>query len=263
MPQQPATQLRLGIVREHFGEGLDSEVAAAVQEAVQVFRSHGAQVREISLPHSRYAIATYYILAPSEASSNLARYDGVHYGYRTDEPSMQAELNEQRKQFQAAGQTAALDDLDAPLVRMYRQTRAEAFGAEVKRRIMLGTYALSAGYYDAYYLKAQKVRRLIRQDYDSAFGEVDMIVGPTTPTPAFPLGAMIDDPLSMYLQDLYTVSANLAGLCAISIPCGFSRSGLPIGLQLHAPAFQEERLLQAACLFQRHTDWHQRRADLC
>ena len=176
---------------------------------------------------------------------------------------MQAELNEQRKQYQAAGQTAAFDDLDTPLVRMYRRTRAEAFGAEVKRRIMLGTYALSAGYYDAYYLKAQKVRRLIRQDYDSAFGQVDMIVGPTTPTPAFPLGAMIDDPLSMYLQDLYTVSANLAGLCAISIPCGFTRSGLPIGLQLHAPAFQEERLLQAAYLFQRDTDWHQRRADLC
>ena len=128
---------------------------------------------------------------------------------------------------------------------------------------MLGTYALSAGYYDAYYLKAQKVRRLIRQDFDSAFGEVDMIIGPTTPTPAFRLGDMIDDPLSMYLQDLYTVSANLAGLCAISIPCGFTRAGLPIGLQLHAPAFQEEQLLQAACLFQRDTDWHQRRADLC
>jgi aspartyl-tRNA(Asn)/glutamyl-tRNA(Gln) amidotransferase subunit A len=260
--RQPLAGLRLGLVREHFGDGLDAEVEAAVREAVRAYQSLGATVHDVSLPNSKYAVAVYYIIAPCEASSNLARYDGVHYGYRTDQRQMQAELDAERAKLQAAKNTAALEDLDNPLVRMYRRTRAEGFGAEVKRRIMLGTYALSAGYYDAYYLKALKVRRLIREDFDRAFGQVDLIVGPVTPTPAFRLGERIDDPLSMYLYDLYTVSTNLAGIAGISIPCGFGTGGLPIGLQLQAPPFEEERLLRAAHMFQGATDWHTRRPGL-
>ncbi len=243
----------LGVVRDHFGPGLDPEIAAAVEEVLRVFQSCGGTVREVELPHSQYGIATYYVIAPCEASSNLARYDGVHYGYRTDEESMLRELQQQRSQ------SATPDDIDSALVRMYRQTRAEGFGAEVKRRIMLGTYALSAGYYDAYYLKALKVRRLIRNDFDAAFQQVDMLIGPTTPSPAFRTGEKVDDPLSMYLEDLYTVTANLAGIAGLSMPCGFTRSGLPIGVQLLAPAFQESRLLHAAHHYQLHTDWHTRK----
>jgi aspartyl-tRNA(Asn)/glutamyl-tRNA(Gln) amidotransferase subunit A len=260
--RQPLEGLRIGLVREHFGQGLDSEVEAAVREAVRVYQSLGATVREVSLPHSRYAVATYYIIAPCEASSNLARYDGVHFGYRTDERAMAAELESQRKNLQAAGDEAALADLDNALIRMYRRTRAEGFGPEVKRRIMLGTYALSAGYYDAYYLKALKVRRLIRQDYDRAFDKVDLIAGPVAPTPAFKIGDKIDDPLAMYLFDLYTVSTNLAGIGGISIPCGFSSEGLPIGLHLQAPPFEEERLLRGAHIFQQATEWHRRKPSL-
>jgi aspartyl-tRNA(Asn)/glutamyl-tRNA(Gln) amidotransferase subunit A len=259
---RPLEHMTIGLVKEHFGEGLDGEVAKAVNDAIQVYESIGAKVVDVSLPHGKYAIATYYVIAPSEASSNLARYDGAHYGYRTDENAMMAELSDQRRQCEAAGDHAAVDDLDSPLVRMYRRTRAEGFGAEVKRRIMLGTYALSAGYYDAYYLKALKVRRLIRNDYDEAFKGVDVIAGPVTPAPAFKIGEKVDDPLSMYLGDLFTVSANLAGIPAISIPCGFSSSGLPIGLQLQAPALEEERLLRAAHMFQLATDWHTRRPEL-
>ncbi|MDA1051025.1 MAG: Asp-tRNA(Asn)/Glu-tRNA(Gln) amidotransferase subunit GatA [Planctomycetota bacterium] len=257
--REPLAGLRLGVAREHFGDGLDREVDAAVREAIKVFESQGASVHEISLPHSKYAIATYYIIAPCEASSNLARYDGVHYGYRTDEKEMLAELAEERKALEAAGDRARLDALDSSLVRMYRETRSEGFGAEVKRRVMLGSYALSAGYYDAYYVKALKVRRLIREDYDAAFKDVDLIIGPTTATAAFKLGEMNEDPLTMYLQDLYTVSANLAGIAAISVPCGITGSGLPIGLQLQAAPFEEEKLLRAAHMFQRATDWHTRR----
>lgn len=260
--RQPLDGLKLGVVREHFGDGLDTQVQAAVDEAIQVYRSLGATVQDVSLPHSRYAIATYYIIAPSEASSNLARYDGVHYGYRTDEKAMLAELEEERKRLEAAGDQVGLDQLDSPLIRMYRKTRSEGFGAEVKRRIMLGTYALSAGYYDAYYLKALKVRRLIRNDYDAAFREVDLLIGPVTPTAAFGIGEKMDDPLSMYLGDLYTVSANLAGVGGISVPCGLTADGLPIGLQLQAPAMAEDRLLRAARMFQQATDWHQRRPHL-
>jgi aspartyl-tRNA(Asn)/glutamyl-tRNA(Gln) amidotransferase subunit A len=172
------------------------------------------------------------------------------------------ELEAERKLLEAAGDQQALDNLESPLVRMYRKTRAEGFGPEVKRRIMLGTYALSAGYYDAYYLKALKVRRLIRNDYDEAFKDVDLIVGPVTPTPAYEIGANADDPLAIYLGDLYTVSANLAGIGGISIPCGLTRSGLPIGLQLQAPPLEEERLLRAAHMFQSATDWHQQRPAL-
>jgi len=260
--RQPLEGLRIGLVREHFGEGLDPEVEAAVREAVRVYESLGAVVRELSMPHGKYAVATYYLIAPSEASSNLARYDGVHYGYRTDEKEMLAELEADRKRFREAGDEAALGDLDSPLVRMFRRTRAEGFGAEVKRRIMLGTYALSAGYYDAYYLKALKVRRLIRRDFDRAFGEVDLIAGPVAPTPAYKIGEKVDDPLSMYLFDLYTASTNLAGIAGISIPCGQSTEGLPIGLQLQAPPFEEERLLRGAHMFQAATDWHTRRPSL-
>ena len=259
---QPLDGLTVGVVREHFGEGLDGEVESAVREAVRVYQSLGAKIREISLPHSRYAIATYYIIAPCEASSNLARYDGVHYGYRTDESAMLAEWNAERRQLEAQGDQRGLDNLDSTLVRMYRRSRSEGFGAEVKRRIMLGTYALSAGYYDAYYLKALRVRRLIRNDFDEAFRQVDVIAGPVAPTAAYRIGEKIDDPLAMYLGDLYTVSANLAGLPGISIPCGFTRGGLPIGLQLQGPPMQEERLLRAASMFQQATDWHTRKPPL-
>ncbi len=237
--ERPLEGLRLGVVREHFAEGLDPEVETAARDAIQVYESLGATVKEISLPHSKYAVATYYVIAPSEASSNLARYDGVHYGHRTTQKPA--------------------EPTDNALVDMYCQSRAEGFGHEVKRRIMLGAYALSAGYYDAYYLKALKVRRLIRQDFDNAFEDVDLIAGPVTAEPAFKLGQLADDPLSMYLVDLYTVSANLAGLPGISLPCGYSKLGLPIGLQLQAPPLAEETLLRGAHMYQQATNWHTRR----
>src|SRR6185295_8041597 len=216
---QPVSGLRLGVPREYFGEGLAPEVASAVRAAIEKLRGIGCELREISLPNSPHAIATYYLVATAEASSNLARYDGVRYGQRA-----------------AATQ----------LLEMYERTRAEGFGAEVKRRIMLGTYALSAGYYDAYYLKAQKVRALIRRDFDQAFASVDAVVSPTSPTTAFRLGEKMDDPLAMYLNDVYTVPANLAGLPGISVPCGFDAGGLPIGLQLIGRPFDEETLLRLA-----------------
>jgi aspartyl-tRNA(Asn)/glutamyl-tRNA(Gln) amidotransferase subunit A len=252
----PLTGLKVGWVREHFGPGLDGEVEAAVRQALDVYKSLGASVNEVSLPHARYAVATYYVIAASEASSNLARYDGVHFGYRTNEKEMLAELAAERKRLESSSDRAGLDSLDSALVRMYRRTRAEGFGAEVKRRIMLGTYALSAGYYDAYYLKALKVRRLIRQDFDRAFQQVDLIAGPITAAPAFKIGEMVDDPLAMYLVDLYTVSANLAGIPGLCLPCGRSKNGLPIGLQLQAPALEEERLLRGTRMYEQATDWH-------
>jgi aspartyl-tRNA(Asn)/glutamyl-tRNA(Gln) amidotransferase subunit A len=260
--RQPLEHLRIGLVPEHFAEGLDPQVEAAVREAIRVYQSLGATVKEVALPHGKYAVATYYIIAPCEASSNLARYDAAHYGHRTDLKQMTAELEVERKRRAEAGDQQGLDDLDNPLVRMYRRSRAEAFGPEVKRRIMLGTYALSAGYYEAYYKKALKVRRLIREDFDRAFGQVDLIAGPVTPTPAYRIGEKVDDPLSMYLFDLYTVSTNLAGIAGISIPCGFSSDGLPIGLHLQAPPFEEEHLLRAAQMFQQATDWHRRKPTL-
>ncbi|HEX4414999.1 MAG TPA: Asp-tRNA(Asn)/Glu-tRNA(Gln) amidotransferase subunit GatA [Lacipirellulaceae bacterium] len=259
---KPLANLRIGWVREHFGEGLDQEVESAVRSALEVYKSLGATLHEISLPHSKYAVATYYVIAPSEASSNLARYDGVHFGYRTDEKEMLAELAADRKRLETAGDKAGLAHLDSALVRMYRRTRAEGFGPEVKRRIMLGTYALSAGYYDAYYVKALKVRRLIRKDFDDAFGKVDLIAGPITPSPAFKIGQMSGDPLAMYLVDIYTVSANLAGIPGLCLPCGRSNGGLPIGLQLQAPALEEERLLRGARMFEQATDWRKERAKL-
>lgn len=259
---QPLAGLKVGWVREHFGQGLNAEVEAAVRAALETYKSLGATLHEVSLPHSKYAVATYYVIAPSEASSNLARYDGVHFGYRTNEKEMLAELADERKKLQSAGDQNAVGNLDTALVRMYRRTRAEGFGPEVKRRIMLGTYALSAGYYDAYYLKALKVRRLIRQDFDCAFEKVDVIAGPITAEPAFRLGEMADDPLAMYLVDLYTVSANLAGIPGLCLPCGQSKAGLPIGLQLQGPALAEERLLRAARMYEQATHWYKQHPAL-
>ncbi len=256
---QPLQGLKLGIAREYFVAGLDGEVESAVRGAIKAYESLGATVKDVSMPNTKYGIATYYIIAPSEASSNLARYDGVHYGYRTEEKQMLAELAAEQKQYETEKNQKKLSDLDTPLIRLYRKTRAEGFGSEVKRRIMLGTYTLSAGYYDAYYLKALKVRRLIRGDYDKAFEEVDFVVGPTTPSPPFKIGEKSGDPLAMYLEDLYTVTANLAGIGGISIPCGFTKSGLPIGLQMQCRAFDEDRLLRAAAMYQKATDWHTKR----
>ena len=253
---QPLEGLRVGWIPEQFRSGLDPEIEAAIREAIAVYRSLGATIEEVSLPHAGYGIATYYIIAPCEASGNLARYDGVHYGYRTDEQSMLDELREEERA------AADKNDVDSPLVRMYRKTRSEGFGSEVKRRIMLGTYALSKGFYDAYYLKALKVRRLIRDDYNQAFQKVDVLLGPVTASPAFRFGDKTNDPLAMYLEDLYTVTANLAGIAGISIPCGFTGNTLPIGMQLHAPAFQEETLLRASYMYQSATDWHTRRPEL-
>lgn len=260
--KQPLDGLRIGVVKEHFAEGLDSDIESAVRKALADYESLGATLVELSLPHSKYGVAAYYVIAPSEASSNLARYDGIHYGYRTEQTEMLAELTAERKRLEEQGETEKLDDLDTALIRTYRKTRAEGFGPEVKRRIMLGTYALSAGYYDAYYLKAQKVRRLIQQDFDQAWEQVDVIAGPVTPTAAFPLGSLIDDPLAMYLVDLYTVGANLAGIPGISLPCGHTEAGLPIGLQLQAPPLEESRLLRAARMYEQATDHHRRRPKL-
>jgi aspartyl-tRNA(Asn)/glutamyl-tRNA(Gln) amidotransferase subunit A len=235
--------LRIGVVREFFGEGLDPEVAAAVQEAVKVYEKSGAGIKEVSLPHSSHGIPAYYIVAPAECSSNLARYDGTTYGHRAEDSSPKYPGEE---------------DI-APLVRMMMVSRAEGFGPEVKRRIMLGTFALSAGYADQYYNKALQVRRKIRGDFDAAFREVDVLIGPTSPTSAFKLGEKTADPLAMYLSDIYTITANLAGIPGLSIPCGLTRDNLPIGLQLLAAPFAEETLLRTARVFERQTDWHTRR----
>jgi len=227
---QPLKGLRIGIADEYFSHGLDGEVEQRVRDALLAFESAGATVHSIGLPHSKYAVAAYYLIACSEASSNLARFDGIHYGHRAEKFSDLADL--------------------------YCQSRGEGFGAEVKRRIMLGTYALSAGYYDAYYLKALKVRRRIADDFAAAFKMVDVIAGPVAPTPAFRLGEKLNDPLAMYLGDIYTISTNLAGLPGISVPCGLTAGRLPVGLQLQAPALNEARLLQVAYQFQQLTAWH-------
>jgi aspartyl-tRNA(Asn)/glutamyl-tRNA(Gln) amidotransferase subunit A len=219
-----------------FGEGINADVDSSVRAAIDVYRSLGAEVSEVSLPHTKYAVATYYLIACSEASSNLARYDGVHYGLRAE-------------QFEN-------------MIDMYAASRAEGFGAEVKRRIMLGVFALSEGYSDQYYLKALKVRRLIRNDFDAALQNVDVLAGPTCPTPAFKIGELVDDPLQMYLSDICTLSANLAGIPGVSVPAGFSSDGLPIGLQLLAGPFEEEKLLRAARMFERETDWHTKRPTI-
>jgi aspartyl-tRNA(Asn)/glutamyl-tRNA(Gln) amidotransferase subunit A len=242
----PPNPLRVGFVPEFLGAGLDPEVEAAIREAVRVYETAGATIKEVSLPHSKYGIPAYYLVAPAECSSNLARYDGTIYGHRAED---------------FAAKFPGEKDIH-PLVLMMMASRAEGFGAEVKRRIMLGTFALSAGYADQYYNQALKARRLIRNDFDAAFQEVDVLLGPTSPTPAFRLGEKMADPLAMYLSDIYTITANLAGIPGLSIPCGLTRSGLPIGLQLLAPAFAEETLLRTARVFERATDWHTRRPEL-
>jgi aspartyl-tRNA(Asn)/glutamyl-tRNA(Gln) amidotransferase subunit A len=221
--------VRIGIPAEFWGEGLNPQVEATVKAAVEQLERLGAELREVELPHTKYALAAYYIIAPAEASANLARYDGMKYGYRSPD---------------------AANSVEAML-----ETRDYGFGPEVKRRIMLGTYALSAGYYDAYYKKAQQVRTLVAEDYRKAFESVDVIAGPTTPTVAFPVGEKIDDPLAMYLNDVYTVPANLAGLPGVSIPCGFV-DGLPAGLQILGKHFDEGTVLRTAHAYQTATDWH-------
>jgi aspartyl-tRNA(Asn)/glutamyl-tRNA(Gln) amidotransferase subunit A len=227
---------KLGIPKEYFGEGLDREVGAAVQAAIDEYRKMGCEVREVSLPHTKYAVGAYYIIATAECSSNLARYDGVRYGHRSKD---------------------AKDALD-----LYFKSRAEGFGAEVKRRIILGTYVLSSGYYDAYYLRAQKVRTLIRRDFLEAYKEVDAIVTPTSPTPAFKRGDKTANPLAMYLNDVYTIGVNLAGLPGISIPCGFTKSNLPIGLQVIGQPFREAELLAIAGAYEERTGWKSRHPTL-
>jgi aspartyl-tRNA(Asn)/glutamyl-tRNA(Gln) amidotransferase subunit A len=233
---EPVRPLTIGVAREHFAQGLDPEVERAVREAIKVYQGQGAKAVEISLPASPYSVAVYYLVATAEASSNLARYDGVHYGHRSR--------------------------THKELIEMYSRSRGEGFGAEVKRRIMLGTYALSSGYKDAYYLKALKVRRLIKEDFDRAFRNCDVVVGPTSPTAAFKAGEKVDDPLAMYLNDIYTIASPLAGIAGISIPCGFTKAGLPIGLHLTGAPFEEERLLRVARMYERATDWHTRRPKL-
>jgi len=228
--------LKVGVPMEFFAEGLDPEVELAVRTAIIKMQELKAEIKEIALPMTKYAVATYYLLATAEASSNLARYDGVKYGYRAAK--------------------------EKGLLETYMKTRQEGFGPEVKRRIMLGTYALSAGYYDAYYGKAQAVRTLIKRDFDEAFKDVDVIVTPTMPTPAFKLGEKVQDPLQMYLSDIYTISVNLAGVPAIVVPCGFSSGKLPIGLQIIGRPFEEEKVLRTAYAYEQATDWHTKRPAL-
>lgn len=228
--------LKIGVPKEYFIPGTDPEIDAALKKALDTYRELGAEIHEVSLPHTEYAVPTYYILAPAEASSNLARYDGIRYGHRAKD---------------------AKDLFD-----LYVRSRSEGFGAEVKRRIMLGTYVLSAGYYDAYYLKAQKVRTLIRRDFETAFQKVDVLVTPTSPSHAFKLGEKTDDPIQMYLSDIFTINVNLAGLPGMSLPCGMSSSKLPIGMQLIAGSFQEEKLFHAGYAYEQATEWHRMRAPL-
>src|SRR5262249_30542901 len=228
---RPMKGLRIGLLKEFFDKGLDAEVEKRIRDALAVYQKLGAELKDVSLPSLPLSVPTYYVVAPAECSSNLARFDGVRFGHRAENPK--------------------------DLTDLYRRSRAEGFGAEVKRRIMTGTYVLSAGYYDAYYLQAQKVRQLINRDFERAFGEVDVLMGPTTPTPAFELGAKTSDPLTLYLYDIYTIGANLAGLPGISVPCGFV-GALPVGLQIVGPHFGEEKILNAAHLYQKETDWHRR-----
>jgi aspartyl-tRNA(Asn)/glutamyl-tRNA(Gln) amidotransferase subunit A len=225
--------LRIGLPREYFVKGSDPGVERCVRDAIEHCAGLGAEIVEVSLPYTDYAIATYYVIATAEASANLARFDGVRYGHR------------------AGG---ASDPID-----MYKKTRAAGFGDEVKRRIILGTYVLSSGYYDAYYVRAQKVRTLIRRDFDAAFARCDVLMSPVAPTAAYPLGSASEDPLQMYLGDIFTATANLAGICGISVPCGFTPGRLPVGLQILGPAMQEERILRAAYAYEQSTAWHRER----
>ena len=233
--EEPIEGLKIAVVPE-FVSGADKEVQKAITDAIELYKKLGAEIVEVQMPHLDYAIAAYYVIATAEASSNLARYDGVHYGHRTENPQ--------------------------DYIEVYTKSRAEGFGKEVKRRIMLGTYALSSGYYDAYYLKALKVRNLIRGDFGKVFEKCEAILMPVAPTTAFKIGEKIDDPLQMYLSDIYTIAVNLAGIPGISIPCGFDKKGLPIGLQIIAPAFGEDKLLRIARMYEKETSWHKKKPEI-
>jgi aspartyl-tRNA(Asn)/glutamyl-tRNA(Gln) amidotransferase subunit A len=234
-PDKPLSGLRIGVPREYFIEGIQKEVERAVRDAIEVFGSLGAQIKEVSLPHTRYALPVYYLIAPAEASANLARFDGIRYGPRIEADQMWD---------------------------VYCKTRGEKFGPEVKRRIMLGTYALSAGYYDAYYGQAQKVRTLIKQDFETVFNQVDMIAAPVAPTTAFRINEHSDDPLAMYLEDVFTLPANLAGVPGLSFPVGFDQQRMPVGMQIMGSHFREDILLRTANAYQQVTDWHKRKPKL-
>ena len=234
--QEGIKGLKIGVPKEYFIEGIDREVKDALDKALKIFEKLGTRIEEVSLPHTEYSLPTYYLIATAEASSNLARYDGVQYGYRTED----------------------YEDLSS----MYQKTRSEGFGSEVKRRIMLGTYALSSGYYDAYYLKAQKVRTLIKEDFDKAFSKYDILITPTSPTPAFKLNEKISDPLTMYLSDIYTIPINLAGIPAISLNCGYSKNNLPIGLQIIGKHFSEETILRAAFNFEQNCEVEKKKPEM-
>jgi len=229
------TGVRVGVPREYFIDGMQPEVEQAIRQAIEVMKSLDAEVREVSLPHTDFGLPVYYLIAPAEASANLARFDGVRYGLRVD---------------------------GGDILSTYKATRGQGFGPEVKRRIMIGTYALSTGYYDAYYLKAQKVRTLIKSDFDRAFQEVDVIACPTAPTTAFKIGEKVNDPLQMYLSDVFTLNQNLAGICGMSLPCGFDGQGLPIGLQLNGPAFGEEKIIHVAHAYEQATEWHKHKPKI-
>ncbi|MEA3305311.1 MAG: Asp-tRNA(Asn)/Glu-tRNA(Gln) amidotransferase subunit GatA [Candidatus Omnitrophota bacterium] len=228
--------LKAGVPREYFVKGLNGEVEKTVREAIEIFKGLGVEIKELSLPHTKYAVSTYYIIAPAEVSSNLARFEGVQYGHRAQNAKN--------------------------IVDMYSMTRSEGFGEEAKRRLMLGTYVLSSGYYDAYYLRALKVRTKIKEDFDKAFEECDFLLTPTSPTAAFKIGEKLNEPLSMYLSDVYTIPASLAGIPAMSIPCGFTKENLPVGLQLLTGAFREDVIIKAAHAFERNTDFHKRKPSL-
>ncbi len=235
--QEGIEGLKIGVPKEYFIAGVDHEVKDAIDKALKLFEKLGAKIEEVSLPHTEYSLPTYYLIATAEASSNLARYDGVQYGYRTED----------------------YEDLSS----MYKKTRSEGFGNEVKRRIMLGTYALSSGYYDAYYLKAQKVRTLIKEDFDKAFSKYDILITPTSPTPAFKLKEKVADPLTMYLSDIYTIPINLAGIPAISLNCGYNKNNLPLGLQIIGKPFDEETILRAAYNFEQNSEVEKKKPEIC
>src|SRR6185436_20053463 len=229
--EQPLAGLKVGLLKEFFDKGLDAASEKLVRDALRLYEKLGAKLIEVSLPNLPLSVPAYYVVAPAECSSNLSRFDGVRFGHRCENPT--------------------------DLMDLYKRSRGEGFGDEVKRRIMTGTYVLSAGYYDAYYLRAQKVRRLITDDFARAFKQVDVLMGPTSPTPAFDIGAKVDDPVTMYLNDIYTIGANLAGLPAVSVPCGYA-GGLPVGLQIIGPHFAEAKLFNVAHRYQRETKWHER-----
>lgn len=262
LAQVSAQGLRVGVPEEYFGEGLDAEIKERVESIIEKLQADGATIVPIHLPHSKYAVATYYVLATAEASSNLARFDGIRYGRRADSKSVIEDVKREYKEISDRLKVASdserpslekeLRSLDTNLIRLYKQSRTEGFGAEVKRRIILGTYVLSSGYYDAYYGKAQRVRRLIQLDFKEAFQNVDVIISPTAPTTAFKIGEKIDNPLQMYLNDIYTISANLAGICGISVPAGKHSDGMPIGVQFMGNTFDELSILRAAKLVEQY-----------